>query len=283
MPLREDFQFSQASLQDFVDCARRFKLKYLVELAWPAVEVEPVEERERRMLLGQTFHHMVWQHMLGLPEERLSRMAQDPDLRRWWQNYLVHRPVTALGGDLDDVATYPEQSLMGEIAGHRVFAKYDLIVVRPEGGAVIFDWKTSGQRTPEGRLRARLQTRVYRSVLIQAGEHLNRGVPFDPDSVEMIYWFPEYPNAPARLPYNASRYEADQAYLEDLIQRIATVDDDAFYMTDGDMMCRYCPYRSYCDRGTTAGDLDEDLVVLDADAPLDHLDLDFEQIAEIEF
>ena len=43
----QNFQFSQASLSDYMDCARRFQLRYLLEQDWPAVESEPLLERER--------------------------------------------------------------------------------------------------------------------------------------------------------------------------------------------------------------------------------------------
>ena len=39
--LPDDFHFSQGSLQDYVDCQRRFQLRYLMKLAWPAVDAEP--------------------------------------------------------------------------------------------------------------------------------------------------------------------------------------------------------------------------------------------------
>ena len=42
------FIFSQSSLQYYFDCPRRFQLRYIEHLAWPAVETEPVLENERR-------------------------------------------------------------------------------------------------------------------------------------------------------------------------------------------------------------------------------------------
>jgi len=38
MSLPTGFRFSQASLQDYVDCPQRFQLRYLAALQWPAVE-----------------------------------------------------------------------------------------------------------------------------------------------------------------------------------------------------------------------------------------------------
>ena len=86
--LSSSFTFSQSSLQDFVDCPRRFKLRYIDQLHWPAVETEPVLENERRQHEGEEFHRLVQQHLIGLPAEKLSPLANSPQLSRWWENYL---------------------------------------------------------------------------------------------------------------------------------------------------------------------------------------------------
>ncbi|MCZ7543432.1 MAG: PD-(D/E)XK nuclease family protein [Anaerolineae bacterium] len=281
--LPDDFRFSQGSLQDFVDCHRRFQLRYLLEVAWPAVEVEPALDFERHVRQGAAFHRLVHQHMLGLPVERLSRMvddAADPDLSRWWRNYLEH--------PMDDLPPrrYPEVTLSAPVRGHRLVAKYDLVAVEPGGRAVIVDWKTAQRRTDRRTLLSRLQTTVYRYVLVQAGAHLNGGEAIAPEQVEMRYWFADFPHDPERLPYNAGRLEADAAYLQALVEDIKGRKGDAdFPLTEDERRCRFCQYRSLCERGVTAGTMDEagDAVDLEAaDLDLD-IDLDFDQIAEIEF
>ena len=95
--LKENFQFSQASLQDYADCPRRFQLRYLQQLAWPAMETEPVEEQEKRIQLGQDFHRLVQQHLTGIPEDILDQAVVNPDLERWWRNYKVYRPYDLPG------------------------------------------------------------------------------------------------------------------------------------------------------------------------------------------
>src|SRR5512136_1199306 len=99
------FTFSQSSLQDYFDCPRRFRLRYIDRLAWPAVESEPLLENEKRQQGGQLFHRLVQQHRIGLPAEKLAPLASTPDLHRWWENYL--------GADLEinGYAQYPELSL----------------------------------------------------------------------------------------------------------------------------------------------------------------------------
>jgi len=123
--LPEVFTFSQSSLQDYVDCPRRFQLRYLDHLLWPAVETAPVLENERRQIEGQQFHRMVQQHLIGLPAEKLARMANTPDLARWWDSFLGHGPT------IDGFNLHPELSLAAPLGRHRLVAKYDLVAVSP--------------------------------------------------------------------------------------------------------------------------------------------------------
>ena len=282
MPLPPDFHFSQGSLQDFVDCQRRFQLRYLDRIAWPAVEAEPILENERHLQQGALFHLMVQQHLLGVPVERLTAMAQDEDLARWWGNYLDAAPA-ALDGE-----RYPEFPLsapFGVSGVRRLVAKYDLVVIAPDGRALIFDWKTSRRRSPQSRLARRLQTRVYPYLLVQAGADLNGGRPFEPGQIEMVYWFADFPDRPERFSYNAAQYAEDGGYLAGLLEQIATLSlgNGIFPLTEVEERCLFCVYRSLCDRGAAAGSLDE----IEFDEPeLDfaiEIDLDFEQIAEIEY
>jgi hypothetical protein len=265
------FIFSQSSLQDYSDCPRRFQLRYLEQLSWPAIETEPVLENERRQKEGQLFHRLVQQHRLGLPVEKLGRLVSTPDLGRWWESYLKY------DFGIDGYAQYAEQTLLAPLAGYRLLAKYDLLAIKPGEKAIIFDWKTYHKRPKDERMAARLQTRVLSSLLVQAGAFLNGGAPLAPEQVEMVYWYADFPSEPARFPYTAARYKRDWNALTGLISGIAH--HRHFPMTEDEKMCAYCPYRSYCNRGEKAGELDE----LDEESGLGGIEINFEQIAEIEF
>ena len=283
MTLPTDFQFSQGSLQDYVDCPRRFHLRYVQRLAWPATDAEPPLENERYLQQGAAFHRLAHQHALGIPADRLAlgRDADDVDIRRWWRNYLQSGPAGLPAN------RYPEVVLSAPLAGYRVLARYDLVAVHPGQRAVIVDWKTSRRRTPRERLQGRLQTRVYPYLLVQAGSHLNTAHPVLPEQVEMVYWFSDFPADPEVFSYDRAQHAADEAYLAELIGEIAgrTTDED-FPLTADERRCRYCRYRSLCRRGKSAGLLDDDDGELAGDFdPAADLDafLDIEQIAEIEY
>ena len=53
-----------------------------------------------------------------------------------------------------------------------------------------------------------------------------------------------------------------------------------FPLTEDEKMCRFCVYRSYCNRGTQAGQIEEAEAEMESEAAFD---VNFEQIGEIEF
>lgn len=267
--LPPSFTFSQSSLQDYTDCPHRFELRYLRQLQWPAVESEPALENERRQQEGQLFHRLVQQFLLGIPAEKLTPLASTPDLRRWWDNFLSHSV------SLSGYTKYTEITLSAPLGDFRLLAKYDLLALRPGRQALIYDWKTYAKRPRNEWMAARLQTRVYRALLVRAGAHLNGGAPIPPEQVEMVYWYADYPSEPARFPYTPAQYERNWAGLEKLVAEIAAASD--FPPTEDEKRCAFCVYRSYCARGIHAGEGGE------AESELIEPEINLEQIQEIAF
>ncbi len=265
------FTFSQSSLQDYADCPRRFQLRYIDQMTWPAVESEPVAEFELRQAEGLVFHRLVQQHLLGLRPEKLTEQANTPSLARWWRNYLSANVAPS------DSALRPEIILHAFAGRHRLIAKYDLVAVK-SGQALIFDWKTSARRPRDEWLAARWQTRVYRALMARAGAQLNAGRPFEPNQIRMQYWFAEYPDQTAEFSYDAGQFGRDWSAIETLIREISAA--EAFPLTDDRKACSFCIYRSYCDRGASAGEGAEPEAEPGAG---DEFDLNFEQVGEIEY
>lgn len=273
LSLPASFTFSQSSLQDYADCPRRFQLRYLEKLVYPAAEAEPALENERRMAEGSAFHRLAQQYLLSIPAERLARLTHTSSLARWWENF-TRAPEIA---HLKRLTCYPEFTLSAPLGKFRLAAKYDLIALADDGRLLIYDWKTARKRPRDEWLATRWQTRVYRALLTTAGSQLNGGRPVVPERCEMVYWFADFPDDPARFPYNQSQFQRDWDALVRLVDEIPA---SSYPQTEERQRCAYCPYRSYCERGAQAGGLEG----LEAEGEAEMLfDLDFEQIGEIAF
>jgi len=216
----------------------------------------------------------VQQHLIGIPAEQISKFANTPNLQRWWENFQNSKDLK----DLRNLsALYPESTLSAPLGKHRLLAKYDLIAVK-DGKAVIYDWKTYRKRPRNEWLNARMQTRVYRALLVQAGAHLNHGKPFEPEQIEMVYWFAEFPEEPVKLPYTSAQFQRDWDTLLKLSEEVASA--ASYPLTEDRQKCLFCTYRSYCERGVRAGDVEQAEAEMEAE---ELFDVNFEQIGEIAF
>lgn len=263
--------FSAHSLQTFADCARRFELTYLEGLVWPAVEREPVLESERFLANGRTFHEMVHRDILSIP----VAIPKEEEIARWWQHYLEYQPANLEG------ERYPEKTLAGELNGHVLTATYDLIVITPEGKAKIFDWKTWRHPERVKEVELRLQSRIYPFLLVAQASAIAPSLQLKPEDVEMIYWLAERPAEPIIIDYNQATYLADKDYLQALVEDVLSTHPGDYMLAEDKKKCKFCPYRSFCDRGDVAGNVEDEALVDDAEQSISLIgDLDdYEAIA----
>ena len=284
MSLPSGFRFSQSSLQDYVDCKRRFQLRYIEKLAWPAIESEPVLQHELFMQHGKLFHQLAHQYLIGIPAERLVETIADDQLMTWWERFVEFATHIDDQSDIQiqNTQRFPEITLIAPLLEYQLQAKYDLLLKTEKDTFIILDWKTNRVHPKQTQLAKRLQTRVYLFLLVKAGEHFNQGKEIAPEAITMVYWFTEYPDRPTIFKYNQSTFEADQQYLQSTIATIQALSADAFTKTGEERHCRFCNYRSLCDRGSEAGGFFEQDLELSTAGEQD-LVINFEQVAEIEF
>jgi len=285
MTLPQGFVFSQSSLQDYVDCQRRFQLRYLDQLAWPAVEAEPYLDYEHQVDMGLDFHKIVRQHLLGVLESDIEHtFAGDEIMESWWRNYLssekdgILKVVFQTGNKL-----FEEISLSAPVKSFRLLAKADLLVIAPNGKMIIFDWKTSQKHPRRNWLADRLQTHIYPYVLTCSASSLIGEKTTSPDQIEMVYWFANFPEQAEQFTYSQSAFEEDTRYLENLVSAIEQKTDKVYPLTPDERRCLFCTYRSLCNRGVKPGELAHLEDWQEADRSSENVTIDYDQIGEIEF
>jgi len=246
--LPDGFAFNQANLQDFVDCSRRFQLRYVQGQQWPAVAAEPLSEYEVFVRRGAQFHRLVERHQLGLPAAEIVAGLGDPVLRAWWDAYLGFETLHTLPGE-----RFPELRLSAELFGARAMAALDLVVVEPGVRATIFDWKTHGRVLRRAWLASRLQTVLYLYLVAAVGPGMWGGW-LKPEMLSMVYWFPAEPSSLVEFRYSQQQHQEYGVRLAGLIQAIQGGEEGGVWpLTSETRLCGYCQFRSRCGRGTTAG------------------------------
>lgn len=274
MRIPPEFAFSQNNLQDFVECPRRFELRYLLRQPWPAIQSQPVLEHEQHLRRGEIFHQMVQQHQIGLPVEQISAQAYDQTLLGWWEDYLGSLPQPL------PEKRYIEHILQMTHGNYRFLAKFDLIAVQPGEKLIIVDWKTGRRKPVRTFLSRRIQTRLYPFLLWKRSAAFDKGISYEPEQIEMIYWFTADPLAPEHFKYSQKQAEQDGEYLLELVQQVEHCTQTYFPLTSQEQRCSFCVYRSLCNRGISAGSAEDEI---DEEIDDERLDIAFDQIGETEF
>ncbi|MFQ5399148.1 MAG: PD-(D/E)XK nuclease family protein [Anaerolineae bacterium] len=243
--MKEPLILSVGKLATFLACRRRFQLRTLAHLPWPASPLD--ETAEAAVARGRHFHQLIERHFLGL--ELFLETIADAQLGRWWRLFQESGPP------LPDGRPLPEVQLTLPIGRHLLTGRFDLVVLGTDettGAATahIFDWKT-GRALDETALKQEWQTRLYLAMLTEGGGALlgQMGIRFNPDNVAITYWYVTQPEAPRTIRYSQPRHAQNWAEIEALVAEIdKALDGDTWPMTEDWSQCRACAYQAHCQR-----------------------------------
>lgn len=268
---------SQSSLQDFHDCPRRFQLKVIDKIPWPAPYLEPLSQLEKATNLGNSFHRLCQQYFSGIDSISILKNISDPDLKLLFDNFIP------FADQLQSEELFSEIILGTPFSGHQLVAKFDLVLKTDDGNYEIYDWKTAAKKPSRTHLSQRYQTFLYPYIMAKAGKGLFKSGQLSPEMISMTYFYPLSSDPEEIFPYSNSMYSEHTDKLTRVISEIDGMVDSGkpFPLTENIDQCQRCVYRSLCERGTQAGNLDLYTEIDQEDLSAEHFDLD--NIIEIEF
>lgn len=227
---------TQTQIAAFEKCRRFYYLKYVEKIAWP-VEEKVSEEIQR----GADFHLLARQLIMGLKPADLLYPSDDEKIRVWVDNFR-----RMFSPDRYD-QVFAEKEASAIHSDVLWLGMFDALAIK-EDRITIFDWKTTGHpAAAEDYLRSP-QTKLYRFLakmcaprLLGSGLH---GLPAE--NIEMIYRFPDHPEAEIRLPYSESAFQEDLTWLQYKAAEMSFADREDYPRTEKQKVCRYCRYETYC-------------------------------------
>ncbi|MDO9087863.1 MAG: PD-(D/E)XK nuclease family protein [Anaerolineaceae bacterium] len=270
-------EYSQNKLHDYLECPRRYELKYLIQRVWPAVLSEPVLEMEQQIKNGKKFHLLAQQYFSGINQDDIVKQIDDEKMNIWWDNFIQ------FADQFLSLPHQPEVLISSIINSYRFKGVFDLLVYSPGEKFIIVDWKTNQHKPDKKLLEQHIQTRLYPLILAQAGEQWNNNQKILPGQIEMIYWFANYPDGPETFTYSQHNFQMDLDFVQNLVQKIENTKINEFELTKNEKTCLFCNYRSLCSRGTKPGNQSESNF-LDIEYFYEEIDeIDMNLIGEIAF
>jgi CRISPR/Cas system-associated exonuclease Cas4 (RecB family) len=253
--------FSQTSLAIFDQCSMKFKKRYIDGLLWK--NSEPNSQSVMITQKGRLFHLLAYRYFLGMDSSAGEVEAEYIELDTW-----VERLKRFIQIDKEN-QYFPEFELKISIDKLRLQAKYDLIVLKNDGEAVIYDWKVQEKKLNQKHLKSSWQTIVYRYLLAKAGRALS-GKEISPEKIKMIYWQPTL-QVEEEFAYSQKLFEQDEKLIQSQIETILNCHQPAKVLDP--KICTNCEFCAICSDFRPKSD--EDNFELEG--------LDWDEIEEIEF
>ena len=251
MTIESGFRFSANNLQEYLNCPRRFELKYLLRQPYPAVVSQPVLEFEQKITEGKQFHLIVNQFFSGVPKDILLKRNTTAPVNSWLTAFF---PFVEQFSHLNFLSEY---SLLIPFEGFQLLARYDFLVQLENGSVLILDWKTGGRQPLLAYYEKRIQTILYPYLVDECLPFSSISTPENPSSIMMQYWFPNFPNTNIQFSYSVAAHKDSEIFLKHLIREIQSTSIGEFRKTEKIPRCSYCQYRTLCERGVHAGSFDQ--------------------------
>lgn len=244
--ITNNLTFSAKKVQDYIDCQRRYELRYLLNQSCPAISSEPILEIESNIKKGSEFHFLIHQYLSNIPEEILKRTILDDSMKEWFENFLSFYKI------LEVKSIFSEFRLNAKIEVSRFTAVYDVIYLTENEEIGIIDWKTSKYIPNKKNLASKIQSVLYPFILHEGSAEFLPGFNYPPENISMRYWFPHSPFEEIIFPYGLETHEKNRDFLRSITCEIQEKKLGDFVLTEDEKKCGFCLYRSLCNRGVKA-------------------------------
>ncbi|WP_406541490.1 PD-(D/E)XK nuclease family protein [Clostridium ljungdahlii] len=178
----EYFYYSQNSINAFIKCPLKFRLKYLENLSWKR-EGSIEENYYENIKQGLDFHLICERYFAGIPLGKLNNDDLIKKVNSLKDTFKIDRK--------NDYLVEYEVKMTKDVM--RLQAKYDLILVTPDKKIQIWDWKTENRKLSIEEMKKRVQTLVYMYVLAENVENMF-GFECKLEDITMNFWQPQYEN-----------------------------------------------------------------------------------------
>lgn len=232
------FYYSQTSLNIFKTCPLKFKFKYIDNISWKRDDFIGGEYYDN-IETGLDFHLICERYFSKVP---IGQLGENQDLIKWTDLLKKAFPL------YNENTYLTEYEMKMESNSLKLQAKYDLLIIKPDGKIKIYDWKTENRKLSLKEMENRMQTLVYLYVIAENAERLF-GFKIKFEDISMTFWQPQYKSSFLNINYSKHKHDENEEYLKKLITSINSYNfnydfNKELYIS----RCRFCEFNYLCNR-----------------------------------
>lgn len=194
-------------------------------------------EYYKGMKIGLDFHLICERYFSGLT---LGIDNSNEEIIRWAEALKDKMPLSK------DNIYLPEYEIKMIKNNVKLQAKYDLIIMKPQGQIEIWDWKTESRKLNEKEMEKRFQTIVYMYVLREKCKEI-LDIDVHSENIKMIFWQPEYAEKVIEINYCQIKHENNEKFITEVIDNINHYDFSKDFNKElYSKQCRFCEFNYFC-------------------------------------
>lgn len=230
------FYYSQNSLNTFSKCPLKFKLKYMEDIAWR--NDSPLDlEFYNSIKTGLDFHLICERYFSNIP---IGIECCSEEVIKWTEALKRKMLINK------NYLYFPEYEIKMVKDHIRLQAKYDLVIIKPDGGIEIWDWKTENRKLTQMEMEKRVQTIVYMYVIMERAKDIF-GIDVKAEDIKMTFWQPHYEHQELTVCYSRDIHMKNEEYIEKLIRNIKDYNfEEDFNKELYSKQCKFCEFNYFC-------------------------------------
>ncbi|OFI07003.1 PD-(D/E)XK nuclease superfamily protein [Clostridium acetireducens DSM 10703] len=242
------FYYSQNSLNTFLKCPFKFKLKYINGVSWK--KDSPIDvEYYKNIKKGLDFHLICERYFLDIPLGLEKKEYIDKDLLNWTNNLIEKFPKKKQKKYL------PEYEIKMKKNNIRIQAKYDLIILH-DNKIYIIDFKTEERKLTHKEMKKRFQTILYMYIMYEKAKEIFN-IDVQAIDIKMIFWQPKFKEDFIEIEYSEKIHLENEIIIKNTIN---TIDEYNFELDFNKNLykshCKFCEFNYLCNNSRVDFDLD---------------------------
>jgi len=227
----KNFLYTQSSIVTFMQCPLKFRYRY-----FDGLYGSDDETLKGSFEKGNKFHLLAERYFKEIDTD--VNYIKEKELKELFEKLKEKYPIEA------NCRYFSEYEIRENAEKIRLMARYDLIILKPNGRVQIVDFKTNKRKISKKSIEESLQTKIYLYLLKENYKSVFENIR-KIKNIEMIYYQTEYSEENFTVKYDDELHEKNKIFLSETIENIEVFNFDEYEKKEVNH-CKVCEFKNFC-------------------------------------